>query len=424
MCLEMKCTIRHIILILMLLLCLPSHSAKAQDAYYWLDNTNMLAEIRGHYGLFYHHHFEMERFNAKFMSLEASVYQKTYGDKPWQALYNYPYIGFTFYTSSLGNFEEIGKVYALYPFINYPLLFNDKSELTFKFGAGLAYLTNKFDHLLNPYNFSIGSHLNGAINFSFEYRQMMGRRFMGVASAGLTHFSNGATKSPNYGLNIFSGALGVAYYIDPPRLPYTPASRPQYYKFEFDGKKWYCIDLDYNIGVKDVSQTFGNNEQYLVHDLSARFLVQFTTCSRAGVSLSFTKDNSDKALKPDPPQYEKEYQLIKPNIGVCYSMTMDKLSYIFELGAHVNLRYKPGHNNFINEYILKPLGMATDMRKGSWYQKISLRYEVYDNIFASLSLTTHLARADFLTLGIGYRFNQKYYLRKHEKSTNRPPGLN
>lgn len=419
--LEMKCPIPHIALLL--LLCLFAKPMDGQEDYYWNSNNNMMMEFRGHYGLFYHHHFEMERFNAKFSAFEVSLFQKTYGEKAWQSLYNYPYIGCTFYSSQLGDFEELGSVYALYPFINYPLLFSEKSELTFKFGVGLSYLTNKFDHLENPYNFSIGSHLNGAVNLSFEYRQRLSRRLQTAASFGLTHFSNGATKSPNYGLNIFSGGLGLAFYLNEPRLPYTPASRPEYYKFEFDGKKWYCIDLDYAIGVKDVSQTFGKNEQYLVHDLSVRFLVQFTTCSRAGLSLSWVKDNSDKALAPNPPHYEKEYQLIKPNIGLCYSMTMDKLSYLFEVGAHLDLRYKSGHSNFINEYFLKPLNMATDMRKGSFYQKIMLRYEVHENVFASLALTTHVARADFLCLGIGYRFNNKYYLNKHEKSSNRPPGL-
>lgn len=417
----MKGPFKHIVLLLLLLL--SAQWMDGQEQYYWLQNSNMMMEFRGHYGLFYHHHFEMERFNAKFPAFEMSLYQKTYGEKDWHSLYNYPYVGCTFYTSQLGGFDEIGSVVALYPFINYPLLFNDRSELTFKFGAGLSYLTNKFDHLENPYNFSIGSHLNGAVNLSFEYRQLLTRRLMTVASFGLTHFSNGATKSPNYGLNIFSGGLGLAFYINAPRLPFTPASRPDYYQFEFDGKKWYCIDLDYAIGVKDVSQTFGKNEQYLVHDLSVRFLAQFTTCSRAGISLSLTKDNSDKALAPNPPQYEKEYQLIKPNIGICYSMTMDKLSYIFELGAHLDLKYKSGQSNFFNEYFLKPLNMATDMRKGSFYQKVMLRYEVHENIFASFALTTHVARADFLCLGIGYRFNNKYYLNKHEKSSQRPPGL-
>ena len=47
----------------------------------------------------------------------------------------------------------------------------------------------------------------------------------------------------------------------------------------------------------------------------------------------------------------------------------------------------------------------------------------FDNIYAHLGLMTHFGRADYLCFGLGYRFNQKYYL-NHEKGTrHHPPGL-
>lgn len=451
---RMKKSIAYSILLVTLLLTLGSR-AVGQD-YPWLHNKNILVEVRGHYGFFYHHHFEMERFNAHFPAFEASVYKGTFGEKAWQTTYNYPFVGCTFYHSGLGGFEELGKVYALYPFINYPLLRGESAMLTLKAGVGLAWLTNKFDHIDNHYNFSIGSHLNGAVNLSFEYRQELFPRMASVASLGLTHFSNGATKSPNYGLNIFSGALGFAFFLRDPRATFTPSQRPEYYVFEFDGKNWYCIDLDYGIGIKDVSQTMGNNDRHLVHDLTTRFLVQFTTSSRAGISLSLVKDNSDKALPnyysddknlyyiskytKEETQYTdtihiRDYQLIKPNIGLCYSMSMDKMSYLFELGMHLDLRQKDSNGKWnYNEYPnpdnpnstikkLKPYVLATDFSKGNFYQKITVRYHVVDDFYASVSLTTHLARADYLCFGIGYRFHQHYYLKKHVKTSKLPPGV-
>ena len=425
--------------------------AKAQD-YPWLANNNIIVEVRGHYGFFYHHHFEMERFNAHFPAFEASVYQGTFGRKEWHYLYNYPFIGCTFYHSSLGGFEELGDAYALYPFINYPLFRDETSQFTFKLGVGVAYLTRCFDHLENPYNFSIGSHLNAAANISFEFRQEITPRLLAVASFGLTHFSNGATKSPNYGLNTFSGALGIATHLRVPRALSIFAKRPDYYKYEFDGKHWLNVDLDYGIGVKDVSQTFGKNERFLVHDFTARFLVQFTTCSRAGISLSIVKDNSDKALPKfrteqgqlyltDGGEYilVKDYQLIKPNISLCYSMSMDRLSFLFEIGAHLNLRSKrdgkwntkpllddnnqPVMIESTPVTTLPPFSLATDFSKGSAFQRVTVQYFLVDNLYAQLSLTSHLARADYLCFGLGYRFNQKYYLNKHVKTSKLPPGL-
>ena len=421
---DMKTSKALVIGLLATLLCC-GYKAVGQD-YPWLANNNIMVEARVHYGFFYHHHFEMERFNKHYPAFEVSLYQNTYGKEEWEALYNYPYIGVTFYQSNQGGFEELGQVYALYPFINYPLNRNEASQLTFKLGIGLAYLTNHFDPYENYYNFSIGSHLNACANLSFEYRQRITRRLMTVASVGLTHFSNGSTKQPNYGLNTISGALGVAYYLRKPRINLTPASRPKRYPFEFDKKKWLCFDLDYGIGFKNVSQTLGGDSDlyYTVHDFSVYFLGQFTRSSRAGLCLSTVLDYSDQTL---PGRYVDEegihvkqfdmeghltnvalikpYQMTKLNLSLCYAMTMNRLSYYFEFGWH--LKY--------NEF--------TDLSKGKVFQKFSFRLQLYDNLFAHLSLVTHIARADYVTIGLGYRINQKYYLNHEKKTQRRLPGI-
>lgn len=456
----MKRSAAHITLFLLTLFLFKTN-ANGQD-YPWLSSNNMMVEARGHFGFFYHHHFEMEGFDAHYSAFEASIYQSTYGKEEWQILYNYPYIGATFYHTRLGGFDQLGKVYALYPFINYPLFRNDTWMTTFKFGVGLAWLTRCFDHLDNYANFSIGSHLNGAVNLSFEYRHEITPRLISVGSLGLIHFSNGATKSPNYGLNTFSAAWGLAYYLRDPRANALYAKRPEYYKYEFDGKNWFSVDLAFGMGIKDVSQTFGKNEPYRVYEGAVRAMAQFTTCSRAGLSFSITKDNSDKATpgwytegdvtfissqhtdEEDNVTYQtirlKEYQLIKPNLGLCYSMTMKRLSYLFELGVHLDLRARKDgvwkthpilnddgspvlnqHGKPIEE--LPTFSLASNLIKGSLYQKITLQYELRENLFAQLALTTHLARADYLCAGISYRFNQKYYLNKNAKSSKPIPGL-
>ena len=221
----MKNSKAHIIgLLAAFLLC--SIKAIGQD-YPWLARKNYMVEARFHYAYFYHHHFEMQRFNSSLGAFEASIYQNTYGKHEWEPYYNYPNIGFTFYYSNLGGFEALGKAFALYPFINYPLNSNQNSQLTFKLGIGLGYLTEHFDPYENFYNFSIGSHWNAAVNLSFEYRQRITRRLKTVLSLGLTHFSNGCTKLPNYGLNALGTAFGLAYYLRDPRISLTPGARPK-----------------------------------------------------------------------------------------------------------------------------------------------------------------------------------------------------
>lgn len=387
---------------MLLSLCL---TAKGQT-WRWVSRNNIMVEGRVHYGFFYHHHFEMERFNAHYGAIEASVYQRTFGKREWEADYDYPYIGLTFYHSRLGGFEELGQVFALYPFINYPLIGNPNSQLTFKLGVGLGYLTSHFEPYDSNhyYNFSIGSHLNAAVNLSFEYRQHITERLMAVASMGLTHFSNGSTKLPNYGLNTISGALGLAYHLGTPKGNEDPGSRPQYYPFEFDKKHWLSLDLNYGIGFKNVSQTLGGDSAYFypVHDLSAFFLGQFTRYSRAGVGVSLVLDMSDQTL-PELDSFNVR-QLTRLNFSVCYAMTMHRLSYYFEFGWHLKYNEVP-------------------LTKGNIYQKVTARYQIYNNIYAHVSLMTHFGRADYLCFGLGYRFNQKYYLNHEKKTRHRPPGM-
>ena len=428
----MKIPKSHRIIVLLVLLCCGA-KVWGQD-YPWLTHNNFMVEARVHAGVFWHHHFEMQKFNARYPALEVSVCQSTFGKKGWEPYYNYPYIGVTFYHANFGfNFEgnpkvgeALGSAFALYPYINYPLNPNENSQITLKMGVGLGYLTKCFDNFDNYYNFAIGSHINAAVNLSFEYRQSVTRQLMTVASFGLTHFSNGSTKLPNYGLNTFSSAFGVAYYLRQPRINLTPAKRPIHIPFEFDGRHWFSFDLNYGLGFKNVSQTLGGDttHYYHVHELSSYLLVPFSPFSSAGLSFSAALDLSDQKL-PDHIvnndglfviryNVDKEkndtinittLQMTKLNLGLCYSMTMDRLSYFFELGMH--LRY----NRF------------TDLSKGTFYQKVTARYRIYNNLHAHIDLMTHYGRADYLCVGLGYRFNQKYYIHHAKKTRHAAPGL-
>ncbi len=49
---------------------------------------------------------------------------------------------------------------------------------------------------------------------------------------GFMHFSNGATKTPNYGINIPTANMGIAYRLGKP-TPYTRKKLlPELYPFE------------------------------------------------------------------------------------------------------------------------------------------------------------------------------------------------
>ena len=392
---KQKC---HILFCLLTLL-LIGNAAEAQ-----LSHRNYEIEARAHYGFIYfqndQYHSALGRYRRHTPAFEFSLHRDTYGEHRWEVLHNYPSIGLTFYYSGFGNDSisaELGKVFALYPFINFPFSPNENSRLSFKFGVGLSYLTNKFDPKENFHNYAIGSHIDAAINLSFEYRQRLFNRLHWVTSFGLTHFSNGSTKIPNMGINVLSVATGLSWYLAPPKAQIDKKLRPRNYIFEFDGKQHFVTDYQYTVGFKDISQEYGTHQYFLVHDLAANFMFQLSEIHRLGLCLELVYDNSDKIIKPEWDIY------LKPGLMVTYEILFDRLSFIFNLGMRNNV---PLNSKIFGILI---------------YQKMAARYYFTENLFATIAFTTYDIKADFISVGVGYHIQHKYYLPHHEKKRHRSP---
>ena len=127
----------HIILFVLLTLLLIGKTASAQ-----LSHRNYEIEARVHYGYMYfqndEYHSALGRYSRHTPAYELSLHRNTFGENRWEVLHNYPSIGMTFYYSDFGNDSiaaELGKVFALYPFINFPITPGTNSRLTFKNAA-------------------------------------------------------------------------------------------------------------------------------------------------------------------------------------------------------------------------------------------------------------------------------------------------
>ena len=397
----MRCRSRHITFgLLCTLLLIGARLAKAQPIH-----KNYEIEARAHFGYLYfqndQYHSALGRYSMHAPAYELSIHHNTYGQHRWEVLHNYPSIGLTFYYTGFRNdniSSELGHVFALYPYINFPIIPNESSKLTFKLGVGLSYLTNKFHPTENYHNYAIGSHVNVAINLSFEYRQRILDRLHSVTSVGLTHFSNGATRTPNMGINIFSMATGFSWYLRPPKDLIDYKLRPKNYLFEFDGKRHFVTDVQYTVGFKDMSQQYGTHQYYFIQNLSGQLMLQLTERDRLGLGLEFIYDPSAKAMNPE---WTNHLNYLKIGGLLAYEMMLDRVSFMFDLGIRNNA----------------PLPATSFL----FYQKVGARYYFNDNLFATLSFTTYDIKADFISIGIGYHFQHKYYLPRYEKRTHRSP---
>jgi len=348
---------------------------------------NFQLETRIHGGVFLQHHFEMKRFDAHFPMIEISLQRATYGQSQWEALYRYPMIGISYIYADLGNSKALGNAHALFPFINFPLNPDLDNSLNLKLGLGLAYLTNKFHPTENYQNFAIGSHLNAAVSIYFDFRKKINSRSNLILSAGLTHFSNGSMKTPNFGLNILSVSAGYAFFLKKPNPYLSRKLLPELYKFEFDGKKWISTEAQLTTGLKDMSQETG--QSHFVYNLAINALKRISMKSKVGIGFDLTYDASDKdILAQKGISFEKEWDLAKPGVNLAYEMLLDRTSFLFNVGMHL---------------------AGAERSEGDIYQKLALKHLFTDQLFGTIALTVHFGKADYIGFGIGYRLDFKYY---------------
>jgi len=374
-----------LLIVMLVLLKVPA------NAQHKLLGSNLLLEGRVNYGFMINHHLEMKIFNAHFPSFEINLGKETYGTERWQAEYGYPFIGVSYWYSQLGNSKYLGSANAVFPYVNYPIIRNQKHELNFRVGLGLAYLTKRFDRLENYKYIAIGSHINAAINFMAEYRWRFNPRMNAAIGIAIMHFSNGSTKTPNYGINTPSINLAFAYRLSKENTNKSKKLIPSLYEFEFPENKSIDLSLGATVAVKDMGSEYGRT--FMVYNVFGNVMKQFSYKSIAGVGFDLTFNESDPYFaKLNNVPYERKSELWRFGVGPAYQLKMAKLSYNFGLGFYLQAK----------------------LASTKTYFKLGLQYMITPRLFANLTLRTHFGQADFVGIGLGYKIPW-IYKKNHDK---------
>ena len=355
-------------------------SAKTNDT---ILVKNFQVEIRSSYGFMICHHQEMKIFKSHFPLFELSIQQATFGRKSWQSKSNYPAVGVSFLYSGLGNFKEIGSVYALYPYITFNCLKSVKNQLNLKAGIGFGYLTTTYDAKTNPKNTFIGSHANAAISLAVEYNRQITNRLSASVFIGFTHFSNGARRAPNNGINIAHAGISAKYFINQPatRLPRQNNDNKQYKSWKWENISFYAA---FTYSFKDTDEYMGYGKSWSVYNLQLNAFKRLTEMSKLGIGFDLVYDQTDKVVLDFKEISYTDVELIKPGLNIAYEIAFGSSSFVINVGYHL---------------------AGKDMSEGHLYQKINALQKISKHIFATCGLTTHFGWADYFGFGLGYRFN-------------------
>ncbi len=302
--------------------------------------------------------------------------RKTYGDKEWESLYGFPDWGFTFSYQDLKN-QSLGDAYGVYGHYNF-YAFNRK--LQYGLGTGIAYMTNPYDPVTNFRNVAYGTRLTSASYVILNYREEELFKNIGF-HAGITlfHYSNGNVKEPNTSTNSFLFNAGLTYTVN-------TESREK--------KKWetrpYKEPIHMNLLLRH-----GWNEVNFIGSGQFPF---FTLSTFVDKRLS-KKSSIHAGVDIMNSQFLKEYRDYLTNSFPNSGITGDENIWRMGLFAGHELHLgKTSIITYVGFYVFDEIKYGSTL-----YNRIGLQRRLNDKLQLSLTLKSHGASAESLSLGIGYR---------------------
>lgn len=304
--------------------------------------------------------------------------RKTFGDKEWQQLYNYPSYGASLLIQDMGS-PELGRVYSLHG--EYRFYFWER-KLNLKAGVGAGYIPNKYDQETNPRNTAYGSSLTASILFGLEYRQkQIFNSPIDLTFGGfLVHYSNGKTKSPNTSTNNYGIQVGLTHQFSETEKTY------QSFILKPIEKSW-SWDILAASGANDSGIWGEPNEGFLTLTGSVNKKLTHKSGIRFGVDAFFTPSVKTfieyKAVAyPEENQFTGDEDWRRVGLFLGHELYLGDWSILSQVGYYV---YYPV------DYLDRE------------YLKVGLRRYITDHFYVSLLLKSHYSKAEAIEYGIGIR---------------------
>jgi hypothetical protein len=313
-------------------------------------------------------------------SLLSIGWFKTASNKSvWKERYNYPDWGFVLIHQDFHN-KVLGTSTGLnYTTTHYLFNRNNKHQLNIQLGFGGGYNSNPLDLEKNLSNIVMSTHLlfTQHIKINYSYPNLFEKIGINMGLS-FSHFSNGAIKKPNLGLNTVFLNIGLNYHDKKENILYEKTKN----KEKIDKQP---IHFSMNIGF-GFHESFPNMGTKPIYYLSTRLSKRVTY--KTGILFGFDFFNSQSikelAVYNSVNDIDNTNSKVKDHkqIGVFFG----KETYFDKLSLDVKMGY----------YLYRPV-----LGKTPIYETISFkRYFTEQKKSAiSLNLKTHYFEAEHITIG-------------------------
>ena len=358
---------RTILIIFSLLFSISARAQSLGREEIWVEGKFKAGFLAAHRGMI--GHLPTEHAFAG----EASYLIQGKGQKAWHDYYRKPTYGVTAFFGSVGNRELLGHYFGSYGFMSFPLVREKFYTFSFKMGAGLGYGTKVYDTDDNVLSAAVSTHINALIVLGVESRFVFGNN-SAILGLDMTHFSNGATKVPNLGLNLPYVSIGYGRRLQKSNFCDTCDQVRL-------GRQRYFFGATAIGSLSSNFPTGGKKRPVYALSLFARKLIG----DKGGIEVSFDvmSKQSNMEFKPDVPKTQLD--IMQLGVFTGFIMPLDQLHFVLGMGAYVRDKYSP-----IDRF----------------YHRVGLRYVFKNGINLGVVLKSHWARADYVEYGIGYSFGR------------------
>ena len=304
---------------------------------------------------------------------ELNAQRQTTGAAPWHGWYRYPKVGLALVYYNYHN-PVLGRSYAASVYLSKTLSRTARHDLSFRLGTGLAYFTQHYDLYENRKNNFVSSALNATLQFRLEYDLALSPHLGLLLGLGLNHYSNGATSKPNYGINLPTLLLGLNYHQQRP-VPTAPALAPAPADVGHTFR-----NISTSLGYK---QRGGDPRHYLVNSVTLAAGRRLNRKSNLLVGVEGFYDRSLRAALRDSARSPDHLPDVKKASGfVGHELLFGRLAVVTHLGVYFYPPYKS--NDF-------------------FYERIGLKYQLTNLLFADIDLKAHRTIADVIEFRVGVK---------------------
>jgi hypothetical protein len=331
------------------------------------------------YGFILRHSVKVGHLQSRPRATTIFYTRNHLGDKEWEHRLHYPKSSFEFTYFDFQN-PIIGETFALTANMYVPIYRRKVFQSEWKIGTGLVYATNPFNLQNNFRNNVLSNRWSYVMQTGFYGNWQIHKHWQLKSALQLTHYSNGAYKLPNAGVNVITASLGTAYLFHPEKIS-IQAKKDSVIRNQWIVQSALSLSWIETVVNQPRKHHVVNTQLQLARDASPSHRVQLgiDVSWNEGIRYQIQQKYKDSSSRPD-------YRRIGVVVGD--EIKLGKMSLNVQIGVYVYRNYQA----------------LTDMM---FYQRYGLKYYWHRNIWSGLFLKSHAATAEAAEFTIGGHFPLK-----------------